>query len=678
MGERHRAKGLRLARRSAALALLAVVPASIVSRSVSVGGADPGDDGIHKIEHVVVIMQENRSFDSYFGTFPGANGIPMADGVPTVCAPDPKNGGCVAPYPDHHDASSGGPHSAADSVSDVNGGQMNGFVQQAEAASTRCLDPTDPVCIPEVSTDVMGYHTAGDIPNYWYYAKNYVLQDNLFEPIGSWSEPVHEWIVSGWSARCTAHDPASCTTDISGSGKSLPDRDPLDVQPTAGSPILAWTDMTYLLHQHNVSWGYYVVPGAEPDCADPTRLSCAPVKQTPKTKGIWNPLPYFDTVRSGGQLGNIRSIDSFYDAAANGTLPQVSWVIPSYDVSEHPPASVSAGMAYVTSLVNALERGPEWKSTAIFVAWDDWGGFYDHVDPPAIDENGFGIRVPGILISPYARQGYVDHQLLSFDAYNKFIEDVFLDGARLDPATDGRPDPRPHVRENLPFLGDLRNEFDFDQAPRPPKLLPVHPKTTLTATTPFPPQELVVTPGNGRATLRWQAPKSDGGDPILRYRIVVSTGGVSAKPISVRPSTAFKIERVVTGLENGRAYTFVVQAVNHLGFGQSVTTRPPVVIGVPLAPRSVSLTARGSDGALLRWSPPLANNGSRVTGYAITTYVDGQAAASVLVGDVRSKAFGSLEAGHGYSFGVAAVNAYGASRAVRSNTVMIASPDSRA
>jgi phospholipase C len=102
------------------------------------------------------------------------------------------------------------------------------------------------------------------------------------------------------------------------------------------------------------------------------------------------------------------------------------------------------------------------------------------VQPPSVDANGYGFRVPGLVISPYARRGYVDHQTLSFDAYVKFIEDVFLHGQRLDPATDGRPDPRPDVRENSPTLGDLTYDFDFSQKPRRPLLLPVHPHTTLT------------------------------------------------------------------------------------------------------------------------------------------------------------------------------------------------------
>jgi len=192
-------------------------------------------------------------------------------------------------------------------------------------------------------------------------------------------------------------------------------------------------------------------------------------------------------VKADHQLGNIQSVDRFYAAAKSGHLPAVSWVVPSGAVSEHPPAPVSYGQSYVTSLINAVMSSPDWDSTAIFLAWDDWGGFYDHVVPPTVDQNGYGLRVPGIVISPYANRGYIDHQILSFDAYDKFIEDDFLNGQRIDPASDGRPDPRPDVRENEKILGNLISDFNFSQNPRPPVLLPVHPRTTLTGT-----------PGRGR------------------------------------------------------------------------------------------------------------------------------------------------------------------------------------
>jgi phospholipase C len=244
-------------------------------------------------------------------------------------------------------------------------------------------------------------------------------------------------------------------------------------------PDYAWTDLTYLLHKHRVSWRYYVFEGTEPDCRDDAALICAAVPQDAKTPGIWNPLPWFDTVRENWQLDNITPLRNFFKAAKAGKLPAVSWIAPTGAVSEHPQALVSRGQAYVTTLINAIMRSPDWPSTAIFLAWDDWGGFYDHVQPPRVDENGYGLRVPGLVISPYARKGFVDHQTLSFDAYVKFIEDDFLGGRRLDPRTDGRPDPRPDVRERASILGDLRRDFDFSQKPRRPLILDPHPATDL-------------------------------------------------------------------------------------------------------------------------------------------------------------------------------------------------------
>jgi phospholipase C len=121
-------------------------------------------------------------------------------------------------------------------------------------------------------------------------------------------------------------------------------------------------------------------------------------------------------------------------------------------------------------------RSPGWGSTAIFLAWDDWGGFYDHVVPPRVDRNGYGLRVPALVMSPYAKRSYLDHQTLSFDAYLRFIEDDFLGGSRLDPRTDGRPDPRPTVRETVPKLGNLAADFDFSHRQPEPLLLPPRPR----------------------------------------------------------------------------------------------------------------------------------------------------------------------------------------------------------
>ena len=193
--------------------------------------------------------------------------------------------------------------------------------------------------------------------------------------------------------------------------------------------------------------------------------------QTPKVPSIWNPLPLFDTVKQDGETGNIVALDQFYLDVKNNTLPSVGGLIPEQRVSEHPPALVSEGQEYTTGLINAIMQSPYWDNSAIFLVWDDWGGFYDHVPPPTVDANGYGLRVPSMVISPYAKAGFVDKEVLSFDAYAKFIEDVFLKSARIDPKTDGRPDSRPDVRENMSMLGDLRNDFDFTQKPIAPMVL---------------------------------------------------------------------------------------------------------------------------------------------------------------------------------------------------------------
>ena len=428
----------------------------------------PVGGGIHTIKHVVVIMQENRSFDTYFGTYPGVNGLPASNGQFTVCNPDPARSTCVAPYHDSADVNGGGPHGAPNFVADVNGGKLDGFEASAEKGNRGCGNTNDPNCTNSTAPDVMGYHDAREIPNYWAYAQNYVLQDAMFEPNSSWSLPAHLFEVSEWSAKCTADSATSCTDELTNPGYH-------PAKTAANNGVYPWTDLTYLLHKDNVSWGYYVMTGTEPDCQDASELTCSAVPQKASTPGIWNPLPRFDDVKADGQLANVQDLNNFTTQAKNGTLPAVSWLAPSGNVSEHPPGAVSAGQAYVTGLVNAVMQGPDWNSTAIFLTWDDWGGFYDHVTPPVVDGQGYGLRVPGIVISPYAKKGYIDSQTLSFDAYAKFIEDDFLGGQRLDPTTDGRPDSRPSVRENASVLGNLVNDFDFSQPPRAPLVLSPHP-----------------------------------------------------------------------------------------------------------------------------------------------------------------------------------------------------------
>ena len=379
------------------------------------------------IKHIVIIMMENRSFDNYFGAYPGANGIPSN---PT-CNPDPNTGKCILPFHDTALVNYGGPHREADTAADLDGGKLDGFVAQAE---------TQPVFADPDPDEVMGYHTCAELPVYCQYAQNYTLADNNFSPSTTWSTIAHLYLVSGWSAVCTHHaNPMSCTSSLDIEWHTFPD--------------YAWTDITYLLHAHGVSWGYFASPKG-------LLLEGDGDGEGPDALGLsgWDPLPDFDDVGLDGQTGDIQKTSTFHTQAAAGLLPSVSWVMPPYNSSDHPSQSVASGQAWVKKQIDAIQSGPDWPSTIVLVTWDEWGGFYDHVVPPVIDGQGYGFRTPLLVIGPMVKQGHIDHQLLSTDAYLKLIEDVFLNGERID-ANDGRPDSRPDVRENTPGLGDLRNDL---------------------------------------------------------------------------------------------------------------------------------------------------------------------------------------------------------------------------
>jgi phospholipase C len=267
------------------------------------GGTTASGVGIHKIKHVIIIMQENRSFDSYFGTFPGADGIPMKGGKPAVCLRNPDSGGCQAPYPDHADQKQVGGHWEPDMTSQIDGGKMDGFLSEAETAGY-CKSGSRADC------DVMGYHTGSDLPNYWSYAKHFVLQDHMFEPVASWTVPSHLYLVSGWAASCHSKNPMSCSSYIN--------------LPVQRAPF-AWTDLTYLLHKHHVSWGWYL---------DQSVGAGVAVPESDRAPFSWvNVLPSFTDVASDRQAGNLKTDSAFFRQARSGTLPSVSWLMPDLEDS---------------------------------------------------------------------------------------------------------------------------------------------------------------------------------------------------------------------------------------------------------------------------------------------------------------------------------------------------------
>jgi phospholipase C len=441
-----------------------------------------------KIKHLIFIMQENRSFDHYFGTYPGADGFPS----PLPCLPSnwyPSQ--CFTPWLNHDVRQQGGPYSQPYQIADIDNGKMDGFVKEREKeleaqhcspppgipahspqelARLRSVDDDEGYPLPNDQVkcidDIMGYHDGTDLPNYWTYAQNYVLLDHFFESVSSQSHPAHLMLFSGWSAYCSQVDPPnidSCNTNADPSGTWGPTR-PLSY---------LWTDITYLLFQNNVSWGVYLDGGQD-------RLGGRVGVQP-----IWSVLPGFETVQDDNQVPNSQiaftSYDydtQFYTDAANGTLPQVSWILPKFFDSEHPQAHIDEGQKYVTSLVNAIMSGPDWKSSIIFISHDDMGGFYDH-EVPAFnyDKLGLGIRLPAMMISPYAKKGFIDHNFCSTDCYIRLIEDVFLKSERMDQA--GRPDPRPDYRDEQTNYASLADDLDFTKEPSPPLILSLHPMSLL-------------------------------------------------------------------------------------------------------------------------------------------------------------------------------------------------------
>ena len=312
------------------------------------------------IQHIVIINQENRSFDHYFGTFPGAVGIPMDGGVPTVCSTVPDGGGCLAPFHDARDRSGGGPHSASSFATCYADGGMNGFVVSAEIGSQKACKVTgDPDCLLGDAMNVMGYHDDREIPNYWAYAKAFTLQDHMFEPVASYSLPDHLFMVSAWSATCTPPtDPTSCSSDLVNPGNAQ-HVGTSSIKPEPPNPEFAWTDVTYLLHKSGVSWRYYVSSGTEPDCED-GEMTCDAGVQHYLNPGYWNVLPWFDDVSEDGEIGNVADTTTFFSDLAAGNLAAVNWIIPSDELSEHPTNLVSTGQAYVTTIVNAVMQSSFW------------------------------------------------------------------------------------------------------------------------------------------------------------------------------------------------------------------------------------------------------------------------------------------------------------------------------
>src|SRR5918911_3448155 len=373
-----------------------------------------------RIKHVVFVLLENHSFDNIFGRFPGADGATTArSGTQTIPL-------LHAPPFYWHDVN----HEYPDANNAINKGKMDGFSLVGGA---------------DLNGDRMAYqqYASADIPNFWAYARHFTLGDHMFAssvgstfpnhlysvaaPSGGVVTNVQAW-TNGWGCDSGAH---AFTLRKSASGKLV-----------GAGVCFSFATLADTMQRAHVSWAYYAAPPADLGYLFSTLDAFPSIRQT----ALW-------TTRVKDQA-------TFAADARAGRLPAFSWVTPTYATSSHPPYGICAAENWVVEKMNALMQGPDWPSTAVVLVWDDWGGFYDHVAPPPVDALGLGLRVPLLVISPYARRGYISHSTYSFDSVLKTFEEL----ADLPPLT---------ARDRTAH--DLLDSFDFGQRPAPPLLL--HPRS---------------------------------------------------------------------------------------------------------------------------------------------------------------------------------------------------------
>lgn len=383
-------------------------------------------NGSNKINHVIWIIQENRSFDNYFGTYPGADGTPPGTCLPVM----PGSAECVKPF----HMPPGQP--ALDLLHDwdtihaaYNHAGMNGFVWAEGTPLT------------------MGYYDERDIPNYWNYARRFTLCDRFFSSQMGYSLPNHIYTVAAQSGGLIVNVP-----NLEALEDEMDDSDGL-----------SFATIAKMMSNADIPWKYYLegqpVPEGVPMNLSETGMRLA--FPNPKQFNLWNPLPGFKAIReSPAEMAHLVDVKDYFNDLQKGTLPAMSWVIPDYQDSEHPVALPVDGMWHVTKLINALMESPYWKDSVIFLTWDDYGGFYDHVPPPEIDAYGLGPRVPMIVISPYAKRGQVCHYTYEFCSVLKFVEQRW----KLH-----------HLTARDHWANDMRECFDFNQEPAPPLTIPVPP-----------------------------------------------------------------------------------------------------------------------------------------------------------------------------------------------------------
>jgi len=335
------------------------------------------------IRHVVIIVKENRSFDHMFGTYPRVDGatrgmVSTGQIIPLSHAPDKtKNFG----------------HSWQTFHTDVDGGRMDKFNLAANCSDFSCY----------------AQYTCADIPNYCGYAAHFLLADHFFSTVEGPSFPNHQYFIAGQAGNAINNPNNPAGTGVAW-GCDAPSTTAVQtMNPVTGVkgkvyPCFDYLTLGDVLDRAGLDWAYYAPNRATGGYIWSAYDAIAHIRNTLK----WNT--------------NIIDYRNFPADAAAGRLPAVTWLVPDADHSEHPVALMSSGQVWTVKQINAIMQGPEWSSTAVFLLWDDPGGFYDHVPPPNLDAFGFGLRVPLLVISPYVTPGTVYKKPISFDSVLNFVE----------------------------------------------------------------------------------------------------------------------------------------------------------------------------------------------------------------------------------------------------------------
>jgi phospholipase C len=406
------------------------------------------------IQHIVVIVQENRSFDNLFNGYPQANTVTSGQAIPVDANGKPIPNATPTTIP-LAQTSLRSPwdvvHGLSQFDKSYDQARNDGFSEE----STVCyVGP--PACTKPSPTTYPAYAFVpqSETGPYWRMASQYVLADNMFESNIDASFVAHQYLIAGWSNHAVNYqqggswgcDNASPVPTLTQNRKLGPGESACFGSPDPSSyPTLASE-----LEAAGFDWRYYA-PG----------------------RGVsgyfWSAFDAIDAVRNGPEWTG-RSSQKVISPpaqvirdAANGNLPVgVTWVTPILQNSDHASSGTAHGPSWVANVVNAIGGNAAlWNTTAIFVVWDDWGGWYDHVAPVQLDYDGLGLRVPMLVISPYALQGNVAHTPYEFGSILKFAEDNFGVG-RLAPANCCYGGPGSDTRANT--LGS--DVFNFSQPPR--------------------------------------------------------------------------------------------------------------------------------------------------------------------------------------------------------------------